>query len=976
MKIKLEELPHQEKALESIMSSFKGIDEDSDYPYQNPLIMGRGLEETNIDVKMETGTGKTYVYTRMMYEMHKEHGLFKFIIIVPSPSIKEGTKNFIESDYAKQHFSQFYENININLNVVNAGDFKSKSKRKNFPPQLIDFAEGSEFNDKTIEVLLINAQMLNSKSMKRDDYDQTLFSGVTSPLEALKLTQPVVIIDEPHKFPRDKAYYKAIEAIEPQMIVRFGATFPEISNSRGKSKVTKLDYYRRKPQYDLNAVESFNKGLVKGVDIYYPTLPEEQTQNKYVVDKINNKELVLKQKNRTETLAVGDNLAVVDNTFEGNITYYGNKTLSNGLELGKGMSLIPGTFKYSYQELIIEDAINKHFEIEEENFLRENYSENDAPKIKTLSLFFIDSIRSYRDEEGWLKEAFNRLLGKKLEFLIKKYKNLTSSREKEYYDFLLATQSSLNSDNQNVHAGYFGEDKGSGDEAIQAEVEDILKNKEKLLSFKDKNGKWETRRFLFSKWTLREGWDNPNIFVIAKLRTSGSETSKIQEVGRGLRLPVDEFGYRLKQEEWESRLAYLIGYDERKFGEKLVGEINKDVNISQEELNEEMIKVIVSERSKKDFNYNEEQLLEELDNFKIINRANKFNKDVEINGETKDGFEWLMEFYPELEDKQLHKGKVKFDNEKSKKNRIKLNKENWNKLKELWENFSQRFMLEFERIPEKLEKIVEEVFSDPENYQYYYQKGKHEQIVNNDGEVELDETSFEYTTENSYKIPYGKFLKEVSTRTLLPIKMFHPTLVNTLEKDLNSDSSYLNEVTLNNLVKNFKKRFDESFAQHYEYKPLDFQASTSIFNPKTGNFNDDVDASYIGTISEEKKTGESRYLYKLPPLLYDSFDPEGKLLHHEYNDKIIVYGKLPKKSIQVPKYTGGTTTPDFVYLVKNEDSTNIYLLVETKSTNMRLNDIEIVNIQKKFFKNMNVEYKDATNENEVYRKLKEITGES
>lgn len=136
-----------------------------------------------------------------------------------------------------------------------------------------------------------------------------------------------------------------------------------------------------------------------------------------------------------------------------------------------------------------------------------------------------------------MKLKFECLLKKKLTQLIDDYQRKTLPREVEYLSFLQATLASLHSDNQNVHAGYFGEDRGSGDEAIQAEVDDILKNKEKLLSFSDHHGNWETRRFLFSKWTLREGWDNPNVFVIAKLRSSGSESSKIQEVGRGLRLP-------------------------------------------------------------------------------------------------------------------------------------------------------------------------------------------------------------------------------------------------------------------------------------------------------------------------------------------------------------------------------------------------------------------------------------------------------
>ena len=169
MKILLEELPHQEESLKAILENFTGIDNaandsDVDYVYANPLIRGRYNEISNIDVKMETGTGKTYVYTRLMYEMHQQYGIFKFVIVVPSPAIKEGAKNFIQSDYAKQHFSQFYENVRIELNVINAGDFKSKSGRKNFPAQLLNFVEGSRQNSNTIEVLLINADMLRSKA--------------------------------------------------------------------------------------------------------------------------------------------------------------------------------------------------------------------------------------------------------------------------------------------------------------------------------------------------------------------------------------------------------------------------------------------------------------------------------------------------------------------------------------------------------------------------------------------------------------------------------------------------------------------------------------------------------------------------------------------------------------------------------------------------------------------------------------------
>lgn len=227
------------------------------------------------------------------------------------------------------------------------------------------------------------------------------------------------------------------------------------------------------------------------------------------------------------------------------------------------MKLIPGTFTTSYQEKIIKQAINERFRQEEANFLRIN----NAPKIKTLSLFFIDSVNSYGRrktngngrEKGWLIQIFEKLLREKLQTEIHKYKNASNSREVEYCDFLQATLNSLNSPHQKVYAGYFSGDRTTknGNEDVSAEVDDILKNKERLISFKDEKENWITRRFLFSQWTLRDGWDNPNVFVIAKLRTSGSENSKIQEVGRGLRLPVDENGKRVHQDEFISRLSFF-----------------------------------------------------------------------------------------------------------------------------------------------------------------------------------------------------------------------------------------------------------------------------------------------------------------------------------------------------------------------------------------------------------------------------------
>ncbi|WP_238385416.1 type III restriction-modification system endonuclease [Staphylococcus haemolyticus] len=672
MKLLLEQLPHQQNALKSILTSFSGLEKIQNKAFKNsefsnPLIKNRYLNSNNIDVKMETGTGKTYVYSRLMYELHEKFEIFKFIVVVPSPAIKEGSKNFLNSSYAKRHFQQFYGNIDVEVNMINAGDFNTKSGRRNFPPKLNNFIESSKLNTNQIQVLLINSSMLNSKNMTRNDYDQTLLSDYSSPIEALKATRPIVIIDEPHRFPRDKKNYQAIEKLEPQLIVRFGATFPEVKKGVGKNATYIKDYYRNKPQFELNAVDSFNQGLVKGIDIYYPKLTPEQAKNRYTIDSVKPKEIVLKKGEKKWTLGIDENFANIDSLFEGDLSYSGAKTLSNDLEISKGMDLLPGTFTTSYQELIINDAINQHFEHEINNFMRDNLKENFQPKVKTLSLFFIDSIRSYRNKEGWLKETFERLLKVKLRKLIKEFEFKKLPREIEYLDFLRATYDSLNSENQMVHAGYFGEDRGSGEEAVQAEVNDILKNKEKMLSFKNSNGNWITRRFLFSKWTLREGWDNPNVFVIAKLRTSGSENSKIQEVGRGLRLPVDETGHRLTQDEFPSRLSFLIGYDEKDFAEKLIGQINSDVDVKldEEKLTDEMINKIVEFRQQTQPDFNDEALLEHLDEQNLINRKNEFKNDVEIEGIKKSGFEWLLELYPEVKASKLKEDKVRDMKKKS-----------------------------------------------------------------------------------------------------------------------------------------------------------------------------------------------------------------------------------------------------------------------------------------------------------------------
>src|SRR5699024_6664765 len=517
-------------------------------------------------------------------------------------------------------------------------------------------------------------------------------------------------------------------------------------------------------------------------------------------------------------------------------------------------------------------------------------------KVKTLSLFFIDSIRSYRNKEGWLKQTFERLLKVKLRKLIKEFEVKKLPREIEYLDFLRMTYDSLNSENQMVHAGYFGEDRGSGEEAIQAEVNDILKNKEKMLSFKDENGNWITRRFLFSKWTLREGWDNPNVFVIAKLRTSGSENSKIQEVGRGLRLPVDETGHRLTQDEFPSRLSFLIGYDEKEFAQKLIGEINSDadVKLNEDKLTDEMINKIVEYRKQMNVHYNDEVLLEQLDERNLINRKNEFKNDVEIDGVKKSGFEWLLDLYPEVKSSKLKEDKVRDMNKKQPSLKVKLNKENWNKLKFLWENLSRRYMLEFKKMNEnELYFFIESLLNDDGLFVKQQPERVHQSLESdNEGKQVIKESISEYSSRNEYiYMNYGKFLKQLVLKTNVPISIMHKNLLSVLKYKYNSDERFLSELSLNNIIREFNKRFEEKYSQNYEYKKLDFSATTTIYDSEISEFKDWVDANYLGTNVENNIQTEERFLYERPPVRYDSVTPELELLKRNYDKNVTEIGR-------------------------------------------------------------------------------------
>lgn len=355
-----------------------------------------------------------------------------------------------------------------------------------FPSAISNFSRATRLENNKINSLLITSSMLLSKATMDTSFDQTLFGSITVPTEALRESRPVVIIDEPHRFKKDnKAYKKLVEEIKPQAIIRFGATFPK----NDKTKV--IDYNNL--VYNLNAVKSFNDGLVEGVAIQTPENNSNQSAKIKLLSITTKKPKVAifrnEENKREYTINLGESLSDVTPEFRGitlekvgKLEEYNiakGAELSNGTIIAVGEKIYPNIYSDNYQDIMLKQAIKNHFKQEKDNFYRER-------KIKTLSLFFIDSVYSYRGEEndGYLKTKFESFLKLELEREIEKLSDTTKIRELEYKSFLEASLKDIKATN----GGYFAVDNSTDDDKIREEIDAILRDKEKMLSFKHKDG--------------------------------------------------------------------------------------------------------------------------------------------------------------------------------------------------------------------------------------------------------------------------------------------------------------------------------------------------------------------------------------------------------------------------------------------------------------------------------------------------------
>ena len=501
------------------------------------------LGRCSLDVEMETGTGKTYVYIKTMFELNKRYGWSKFIVVVPSIAIREGVKKSFE--ITADHFMEHY-NKKARFFVYNSADLK----------ELDSFSSSSSIN-----VMIINTQAF-ARSFSEDGKKKTkeqliIYSkrdefASRRPIDVIKVNRPIIILDEPQKM-GGEVTQKALQNFNPLFTINYSATHRTQHNL----------------VYVLDALDAFNKRLVKKIEVKGFEVKNFRGTDKYLYlerivvspkhppkAKIELEIGYQKSINReTRILGVGDNLFYVSQEMEQYRGYSiseidpirNSVTFTNG-ETIYANNVVGDVSEQDMRRIQIRETILSHFEKEERLFNK---------GIKTLSLFFIDEVAKYRqyDENGdEVLGEYGKIFEEEYLSVLQEYRTLLDTPYQKYLaDVCL--------DEHAVHRGYFSIDKKTGRSVNNAKdgkeaarvkegaVSDdisaydlILKNKERLLSFD------EPTRFIFSHSALREGWDNPNVFQICTLRHTDSTTAKRQEVGRGLRLCVDSTGNRMDNE--------------------------------------------------------------------------------------------------------------------------------------------------------------------------------------------------------------------------------------------------------------------------------------------------------------------------------------------------------------------------------------------------------------------------------------------
>ncbi|MGN8360322.1 DEAD/DEAH box helicase family protein [Helicobacter pylori] len=965
MKIKFKRLDYQEKCLNQILGVFKGIDlrepENDIQRITNPVFETEAIKDVllenienlrskqkitqgsvgiekslNCDILMETGTGKTFCFLECVYALHKNYHLSKFIVLTPSNAIKLGvlksieiTREFFKSEYSNTHLESYED----------AERFILASNHKCCVLVMTFSAFNKEKNT-------INQSCLENTN---------LFNGAKSYMQALASIRPIVIMDEPHRFLGDKTK-KYLEQLNALITLRFGATFKD-------------DYHNL--IYALDSKKAFDCALVKSISVASVGESDEYFLELKGIEKRNGYEAIINYTdlaNKTKSVKVKthDNLGALTQ-ISALEDYIVEKITKNEVRFLNGFNLLLDQKEpFSYfvegeQEVMLKEAIKSHFEREEGLFKK---------GIKALCMVFINGVNSYLSEDeqpAKLALLFEKLYQQKLEEVLKK------PLDENYRAYLERTKENI----KKVHGGYFAKSKKESDEAKAIEL--ILKEKEKLLSFDS------DLRFIFSQWALQEGWDNPNVMTICKLAPSHSNITKLQQIGRGLRLAVNDKGERITKEhadfDFVNELVVIVPQVEGDFVGAIQQEISEHSLIKQAFSAEELEK---SGIVKKGYYGVLLETLEGLgfgektgdENFKLTLNQNEFlKKEPELEKLKDEKYLDFEKFKDFLKDRLVGHFRVRNKNER-KTEKIKINKENFKKFETLWEGLNHQariaYAIDSENLIDEIVKKINTSFKVSSKIVSVTMHKKVETMGNN-------ATTEIFERESACVWSLHEFVSALSNKVKLSFK----SVAKVLE---NIDENKFNEIKKNEQegLRRLEELFLEIIYQNIKDKISYQMRETTIKNRKNDAFYDEK-----GEIREflDGSLGVDKYEIKNPSAqekcLYENFmqvdsEIEKDTIEESNDTKIIVFGKLPR--VKIPVGLNQTYSPDFGYVVENNDK-KVLLVVEIKGveheSELREEEKRKISTAKKFFEalkkqGVNIEYKTKIKKDQLSALVNEV----
>lgn len=887
------------------------LDEDEILENLQAIQLRNGLAQTknlkagkyDFDIDMETGTGKTYVYLRTILELHKNYGFSKFIIVVPSIAIKEGVYKSLQ--ITKDHFNDLYDNTIYNYFVYDSGKLE----------QVRSFAVSDN-----IEIMVINID-----AFRRSFTDPTKENKANiihrpndrlngmKPIELIQETRPFVIIDEPQSVDTTPKSKEAIKSLNPLCTLRYSATHVEKHNL----------------VYKLDAVDSYNLELVKQIEVAgFET--KDYHNNAYMkLLSVNNKkspitariELDVKNnkgevKRGPVTVKRGDDLydkSKGRDVYEGYIIseiyceegneYVAFTSKPDILRIGKPIGDVD---ELAIKEQQIRKTIEEH--LDKELILNKQ-------GIKVLSLFFIDRVANYRyyDEDGNpQKGIYAELFEKHYTDLIKKPKYNTLFKDID-----------LDTAAEEVHNGYFSADrKGVLKDTSGSTLADedaynlIMKDKERLLSFDTK------LRFIFSHSALREGWDNPNVFQICTLNETKSEVKKRQEIGRGLRLAVNQDGERqhgfsintltvMANESYEDFAEALQKEYETETGIKfgiVESHLFANIPVKQDDGSEKYLGQKASEAIYKQF----------LDNG-YIDEAGKVQDELKIAIQNND-IKISEEFEPvKVEITALARkvcSTLNIKNNSDKKS-IKLNKQVYldPEFKDLWDRIKYKttYSVDFDS-----EKLIDECCKEMQT------------------RLSVSSAKLIYT-KAGLDISAGGVVAEESDRYAVGLNNLQeniPDIIAYLQNETNLTRKTIVQILLKSktidLFKKNPQRYMEQVVQIISAK-MRHMIVDGIKYTKIGDdeyyaqelFETEELTGYLSKNMIESKKSVYEYV------VYDSANEESFATSFENNKNIKLYAKLPNWfTIATPL---GTYNPDWVVLIEIDGKDKLYFVLETKA---------------------------------------------